>query len=357
MGRRSHIWFWKARNAYYVKIAGKTIRLHEDKEQAEDEYHRLMLDRKNEALPPLQETEAVASVFARFLEWASKNRASETFDWYHKRLGYFLADNPDFSCDTLRTIHVQTWLDGKKWSAGHKRGCITAMKRAFNWAVKMDLLTKSPIRGLEKPDAGRREEFLTKAEFESVLAYFKDQEFRDVLIFMWFTGARPQELVKIEARHVRPGHVVFRRLESKGQKRERIVFLVPEAQEIVDRLASKRPTGPLFLNRRGRPWRAHNFASRFQRLEKKIGVQHCMYKIRHGFAHHALTEAKLPPEVVASLMGHQDTRQLMQTYGHMIQNADFMNDAARRASGSILKPDPKLSSEADDEWEQFYGGA
>lgn len=359
MGRRSHIWWWKARKAYYVKIAGKRIRLHEDREKAEEAYHRLKLDENVELVPPEPETSAIAAVFGLFLEWLSKNRAPETLKWYQTRLGYFLADHPDFTCEILKPIHVQSWLDSKKWSSGHKRGCVTALKGAFNWAVKMELLERSPIRGLEKPAAGKREEFLTKSEFEEVLSHFKDQEFCDVLRFMWFTGARPQELVKIEARHVKPGHVLFPRLESKGKKRERIVFLVPEAQEIVDRLAAKNREGPIFRNRRGGPWKANNFACRFQRLEEKLGVQHCMYKIRHGFAHYALTEAKLAPEVVASLLGHSDTRQLMQTYGHMVQNAEFMGDAARKASGSTLQPDQKPASEesSESDWEEFYGGA
>lgn len=357
MGRRAHPWFWKARNAWYAKIAGKTIRLHENKKEAEDEFHRLMLQKSSESPTPKQ-AESVAGTFGVFLEWLSKNRSPKTYEWYQTRLGYFLADNPEFLVDTIKPIHVQTWLDTKTWSSGHKRGCVTALKGAFNWAVRMEMLEKNPIRGLEKPEAGRREEFLTKAEFDTVLSYFKDQEFRDVLQFMWFTGARPQELVKIEARHVREGHIVFPRKEAKGKKRERIVFLVPEAQEIVDRRAKRYPSGPIFLNKRGRAWKPGNFANRFQRLEKKLGVQHCMYKIRHGFAHHALTEAKLPPEVVASLMGHTDTRQLMQTYGHMIQNAEFMRDAARKASGSASLPEQKPAPpESGDPEEQIYGGA
>jgi integrase len=353
MARPPKPWYWKERGAWYVTIRGKRVRLHEDKKKAIDKFHKTMATPTTEV-----STEMVVGIFGVFLEWLAANRAPKTYEWYQKRLTYFLVDNPSFTCDVLKPFHVQAWLDKKKWASGHKRGVVTALKGAFNWAVKMELLTRNPILGLSKPAAGRREEFLTKTEFETVLAKVKDQEFRDVLRFMWFTGARPQELVKIEARHVRAGHVVFAREESKGKLRERVVFLVPEAQEIADRLAEKVKVGPIFRNRRGKPWTANNFACRFQRLEEKIGTQHCMYKIRHGYAHYALTEAKLPPEVVASLMGHQDTRQLMQTYGHMLQNAEFMNEAARKASGSASTPDPKLDlPESDDPEEQIYGGA
>jgi hypothetical protein len=30
-------------------------------------------------------------------------------------------------------------------------------------------------------------------------------------------------------------------------------------------------------------------------------------------------------------MGHKDTRMLMQTYGHLIANKDFMGEAAKKA--------------------------
>ncbi len=354
MARQPHPWFWKARGAWFVTINGQRICLHAEKKAALAAFHRIMAKPDAHASP-----ESVSGIFGMFLEWLAANRSANTYDWHQKRLTYFLMDNPDFFADDLKPIHVQSWIDKKKhWSSGYKHGVVSALKGAFNWAVKMDLLVKSPIKALSKPPPGRREEFFTKAEFESLLAQFKDQEFRDVLRFMWFTGARPQELRNTEARHVKPGHIVFAREESKGKRRERIVFLVPEAQEIVDRLTKEHPSGPIFRNARGGKWTANSFACRFSRLSDKTGVSQCMYMIRHGYAHYALTEAKLSPEVVATLMGHQDTRQLMQTYGHLIQNAEFMNEAARKASGSVLQPDQKQAAKVrEDEPEEFYGGA
>lgn len=53
------------------------------------------------------------------------------------------------------------------------------------------------------------------------------ENFKDLLVAAWETGARPKELTRVEPRHLdlTNGRWVFPIEESKGNKRPRVVYL------------------------------------------------------------------------------------------------------------------------------------
>ncbi|MBY0455988.1 MAG: hypothetical protein K2V38_01475 [Gemmataceae bacterium] len=98
-----------------------------------------------------------------------------------------------------------------------------------------------------------------------------------LLAFAWESGCRPQEVKRIEARHVEVSRmrVVFPKEEAKGKRRARVIHLTATAAEILSPLVRLRPEGPLFVNADGRPWtsqaaqssrqnRSHAQCSRFR---------------------------------------------------------------------------------------------
>jgi hypothetical protein len=58
MPRPSKPWFRETHGAWYVTIRGKQIRLHEDKQEAEKIFYRLMLDRQPGKIARSRETVA-----------------------------------------------------------------------------------------------------------------------------------------------------------------------------------------------------------------------------------------------------------------------------------------------------------
>jgi integrase len=86
-------------------------------------------------------------------------------------------------------------------------------------------LDRSPIAHLEKPPAGRREQVATAEEYRALLSLTRDREFRELLTAAWETGARPQEILHVEARHVdlQNARWVFPPAESKMKRFPRIV--------------------------------------------------------------------------------------------------------------------------------------
>lgn len=330
MARKPKPWYRKARREWCVTINGTHHRLGEDKKEAHRKFHALMADEPAEV-----SSDTSWGICDLFLDYVLKNRSPATYGWYRDRLQYFKDAVPNSPADALQPDRIQAWLDEQSWSDGYKRGIVTAIKAAFRWAYRLRKIRRNPVDGLSRPEATPSEDFLTDGEFKKLLSLVKDEPFSDILRLMRHTGARPQELTKLEARHVFDGYCQFLKVESKGKKRERVIFLDDEAQKIVDKWKKKNPEGPILRNYHGKPWRANAFACRFKRLEEKVGKRITMYSIRHGFAHSSLTKAELSPEVVAALMGHKDTRMVYATYGHMMKNAKFMREQLKKATASV----------------------
>ena len=75
-----------------------------------------------------------------------------------------------------------------------------------------------------------------------------DKRFQDYCLFGLHTGARPQEIGRMETRHYERenSRIMFPKDESKGKKRPRFIYLDDTAKEIVEH--NLRPDGPILLN-------------------------------------------------------------------------------------------------------------
>ena len=235
----------------------------------------------------------------------------------------------------MKPLHVQRWIDKhyRRRSATYKNIAITAVKAALNWAAEQGYIGHSPIARMKKPRCACREFYVPVVEWLRVLNAARGQEFKELVTVMFASGARPQEIRHIEARHYEPELVrlVFLRDESKGKKRRRVVYLDDVAREIVKRLVASYPRGPLFRNSRGRAWTSDALSARFRRLKSKLGMPKlCAYTLRHSYAHWQLI-AGIDSHVVSKLLGHRDGRMLETRYGHIERDATFLLTAAKKA--------------------------
>ncbi|MGD9855052.1 MAG: tyrosine-type recombinase/integrase [Planctomycetaceae bacterium] len=125
-------------------------------------------------------------------------------------------------------------------ASGSKRNYCRAVKRVLRWAVQQGYIDFNPIAHLEQPKPGNREVVLSQAEFDRLVALAPSCEFRDLLIVTWETGCRPQESLRVEARHVdlKSMRWVFPEKEGKGEM-GRVVYLTDKAAEIMRRLAMR----------------------------------------------------------------------------------------------------------------------
>lgn len=119
-----------------------------------------------------------------FVGWYQTHRPGRTAEWDQDHLQSFLDSLPDaasLNVAGLKRLHVTNWIEvHPTWGPNHRRGAITAVQRAFARAEREGHIPKSPVRGIEKPPAKRREQVLTDAEFRALLARVKQPSFRDI---------------------------------------------------------------------------------------------------------------------------------------------------------------------------------
>lgn len=324
-------WYRPARGVWYVTLDGKQYNLGADKDQAFEQYHRLM------STPPEQRLsgDTVAELLDAFLEWCRLHRRPATYSWYQDRAQQFLDFLPrGMKVGQLKPFHMQRWIDSRAtWSSGGKCNACRSIQRAFNWAVRQGYIEKSPFAYFEKPPAGRRTQVVSEEEFKTLLANTRDHCFRDLLNITWETGARPQEVLRVEARHVDlpNNRWIFPSEEAKGGKQPRVIYLNVVAQEITRRLVVANPKGPIFRNTRRRPWTTMAVNCRFFYLQKKLGKRYCLYIMRHTWATNALRKG-VDPITVSVLMGHSDTNMLARTYAHLTHDPVYLQQAAQRVT-------------------------
>jgi integrase len=228
-------------------------------------------------------------------------------------------------------------------------------------------------------------------EFQALLGNITDRSFADLLIVSYETGCRPQESLRVEARHVELDHArwVFPPQEAKGKSMPRVVYLSHHAVEICKQLVKKWHTGPLFRNAKENSWNKDSVGCAFDRLQikmgkailketgevlddiavtdfartlkpqklvrgimvpkseadllcearckllqrraRQVGPRCSLYALRHSWATNALQRG-VDALTVAVLMGHKDPSTLARTYQHLSHNPEHLLAQARKAS-------------------------
>ena len=224
-------------------------------------------------------------------------------------------------------------------------------------------------------------------EYARVVAAIKEPRFRGLIELSWETGARVQELRKIEAKFLDmvTGRIVFPPKQAKGKKYHRVIYLTARAKEILADLAKSHPTGPILLNSDGKAWTKDAINCAFCRLQlalgrkameesgvggqrparfkkagieegemvrakerhrkmvlkwqkesvekaRELGTKYHLGAFRKGYASEAL-KAGVDTVTLAHLLGHRDPSMVSRVYGQVQQDPIHMADAAKRAKG------------------------
>lgn len=382
--------FWRAeRNCFYVQIGKKQVRLAPEEDAAWRLYHELMAKpQESRTAPPTGAGLQVVAVLDAYLEWAEHNREPRTYSWYRDHLQVFAESIlKGLLVSELKPYHVTRAMDSHPtWGNNHKHNFARSVQRAFNWALRQELVDRNPVAFVEKPAMEARELAVTPADYERVIAHVADPEFRDLIRFAWESGVRPQEIRAIESRHVDLANrrIVFPRKESKGKKAMRVVYLTDDAIAI---LRPRLEGGPAhaFRNSKGRPWTAEavncafcrlqvemgtrelaasgrlpmrpklpkkgvvgpdrfhaartayrgdllRWKAQVNRLARDVGQKFHMGAFRKGYTTEALKNG-LDTVTVAHLLGHKDAVMVSRVYAKVQQDPEFMAAAARRAKG------------------------
>ncbi|WP_425400378.1 tyrosine-type recombinase/integrase [Aeoliella sp.] len=327
MPRQPKPYLRKQTNSWYCSIGGRQISLGKEQEAAFEKFYELMGDREQIA----SELCTLYELSQAYLDWCESNRSPATYNLHLHYLKSFIgATGRRMRPSQLRVHHVVKWHEGLGVGSTTQGNAVSIVQRMLNWAVEQEYLKRNPIKGMRKPKQLRREVFYTREQWKEIRKHATG-EFCDLLDFLYLTGCRPLEARTIEARHLHDDLVIFPTNEAKGEREARVIYLVPPAKSILDRLAKQQPDGVLFRNSRGRPWTKDAIKCRLTRISSKVGFRVIAYGARHSWATHALSEGGVDPISVAHLMGHRDTTMVSRVYSHLSRNTHFLREQARRA--------------------------
>ena len=173
---------------------------------------------------------------------------------------------------------------------------------------------------------------LTREEIGRLIAA-ADPATADLLLALSESGARPHVVCALEARDI-DWKAGVARGQSKGKLYE--IVMSTRLQSRLEELARLRPSGPLLLTPRGRPWSRERTSSAFRKLGTKTGITCTPYALRHSYITNAL-EQGANPAAVAALVNHSDLRMISAVYNHLGQRRDALRQAAECASGVAPK--------------------
>jgi len=209
MARSARPWYLKKTDCWYVWWNGKRHNLAKGKANGKEAKVRLAALRKEAAAnPPLEAPQTVASIIERYLRSAKTKLSPNTFELRKLYLEEFAEAEGWRPIAEAKRIQLTEWVESHAgWKSDWTLNTVySAIQRPFNWAFDEEIITRNPFRGA-RHRAGAPRRPITKAEFQSLLRSSAGKgkkrptpgaRFRKILIFLHYTGARPDEAASLK---------------------------------------------------------------------------------------------------------------------------------------------------------------
>jgi integrase len=342
MPRYPNIGYYKTRKAYYTKFRGKQHLLAAGPDgptykKAVERFAQIMHAYEAERA---EDNSVVSAVIVRYYHSLDREGRKNTLHQARTLLDHAVAEFGHVKVKELKPFAVRDWVEKQKsWNSSTKHTAIGALIRSFNWARKQGFIKTNPVAEMEKPEKlVRGKEVIIPEALQELLIRHANPEFAKFLRMLRGTGARPGEIMNADCKHYRPdiGALVFpwnpppgeyRWKSGKKTKRDRVIYLPPDLQALVEEEIVKRGgKGHIFQTARRLKWRSNNLVNRLEKLlsHKKIkkwcrandfNPEKVMcYSFRHGYITRMLAGG-CPIKVLADLCG-TSVAMIEKTYSH-----------------------------------------
>lgn len=340
----------------------KLCREEDGVEAAEDALAELQQQRRHRGgrgFPKL----TVAELVAIFLDNMEVEKPKRTYESYRHALREFAKlhgdrqvreitrlDGQNFKADIMR----RTWKPGKNSPAKPYKPktinhVLMALKRCWNWAIDMELIfPKNPFHKLPMLYSEGRQRVVTDAEFQTMLRHAGDVQFRQILLTLRYTSARPGELRTLtwsmvnwqNHRFVLPRHKTITTMRSPKAK---IIPFPPHIEKLLRLLFAEHGAKSqfVFLNTLGEPWTQNGLVKRMAKLRERAGIvpdengeNLVLYSNRHTYITAAASDQLIGGPMLQQLAGHTSAT-TTQRYAHLA-NTDIYR-ASLKVSDA-LKP-------------------
>ena len=299
------------------------------------------------APPPDSPGATVLSIVEAYTEWASSRVSARTISDRKRFLGPFLAAHGFRPVSQCIPWHLSSWVDSQTtWGSWPKDDAVKSVMAAFNWAKRQRLIKENPFRGVRHTRGPSRRP-LTDDEWQAIMraasgGYGARQRpssaarFRQVLTFLRFSGARPQEASTLRWEHIdsQRGEIVQHEHKTATTQRTPRPRVIPLHPVVVKLLAWIRRHDPLakefvFVNYRGKPWGRKSLGQRFWIAKGMAGVAKdaTLYGVRHQFGTTAIVNG-IGLKTLSQLMGHS-TVKMTERYIHLANQREHLGEAMR----------------------------
>jgi len=181
---------------------------------------------------------------------------------------------------------------------------LSFLRIVFGYALEWQEVDLNPCIGITRHAEGRRDRYITDAEFGALLNAASPY-IRSILEICYLTGQRIGDVIAIRLADISDEGVSFVQ-EKTGAKL--IVAMTPDMKAVIDSakaLPRKVRTLTLFCSRTGRPVSYETVKEAFQILRAKTGIHDV--KI-HDIRAKSLTDADREGKNAQTLGGHTDAR-------------------------------------------------
>jgi integrase len=229
----------------------------------------------------------------------------------------------DITADRVQHYVVERQQEGAKSATINRE--LAALKRAFALAVKASKLGYAPhIALLEEQNA--RQGFVDHDQFLPLREQLPEH-LRDPISFLYLSGWRVSEMRLLEWKDVDlSGRIVRLRPELSKNKRGRVLPLMGELAEIIDRArAERRLDCPFVFHRSSRPLK--DFRSAWLAACKKAGLSPLLVHDLRRTAVRNFVRAGISEKVAMELTGHK-TRSVFDRY-NIVSESDLRSAVDR----------------------------
>jgi integrase len=271
---------------------------------------------------------SVSELLAAHEAWLDTDHASTTVAKYRQLLREFVEWLGDRELGDVKAAELELEYLAHRGSPATRRNHVAALRSLYNYAEKLELVDRNPMRSINGPK--RREEFkgfLSAKADRAVLEACGSMQERSLVWLLRYTGLRVSEAcalrwdaVDLDGGRYLVDTPALAVVKSKTDRGRRTVPLPPQLVPVLRRWRELRPEAQFVLETSRGTRMAPQFAHRLvSRVGDRVGVKIGPHALRRQYASVALNNGA-PLHVVSAALGHANTAITEASYARLEQD-------------------------------------
>lgn len=277
-----------------------------------------------------------------------KNRSVSTYQEYEYYIKNHIKDIATLRIDYIRSADIQNLINAHANAPSLCKKLLLTLRQIFEMAVNEDIIQKNPCNAVTLPRHVKGEKrILTSAECKIVKDAEGIDERKRALIHLFYgTGLRPAEIyaltwADIDFRFKTININKALNFTRRGQttvglpKTNKSIRVIPAPDFVIDSLLAYRdttdysPTQYLFGCENGLYANRTGYDDQFYRTINALGLKGVTpYSFRHNFCTMCYNaQPQIDIKTCQFLMGHSDTRMVLEVYTHLDKTNAVMSAA------------------------------